>query len=156
MLTDKDKTYRTVMLLGKETDTQDISGTVLKEMPMTVTEEQVKEAAESFIGDYEQIPPMYSALKVNGKKDFTLHVKCADSVQSPDNMSDYYVSGEVLPLGRYYCVYRGAGRLHPEEATPPTTDTLKKIAGLMTAGAVILGTVVTALVLRAKNIKRKG
>ena len=72
MLTDKDKTYRTVMLLGKETDTQDISGTVLKEMPVTVTEEQVKEAAESFIGDYEQIPPMYSALKVNGKKLYEL------------------------------------------------------------------------------------
>ena len=68
MLTDKDKTYRAVMLLGKETDTQDISGTVLKEMSVTVTEEQVKAAAESFIGDYEQIPPMYSALKVNGKK----------------------------------------------------------------------------------------
>ena len=37
MLTDKDKTYRAVMLLGKETDTQDISGTVLKEMSVTVT-----------------------------------------------------------------------------------------------------------------------
>ena len=53
MLTDKDKTYRAVMLLGKETDTQDISGTVLKEMSVTVTEEQVKVAVESFIGDYE-------------------------------------------------------------------------------------------------------
>lgn len=72
MLTDKDKTYRAVMLLGKETDTQDISGTVLKEMSVTVTEEQVKAAAESFIGDYEQIPPMYSALKVNGKKLYEL------------------------------------------------------------------------------------
>lgn len=72
MLTDKDKTYRAVMLLGKETDTQDISGTVLKEMSVTVTEKQVKAAAESFIGDYEQIPPMYSALKVNGKKLYEL------------------------------------------------------------------------------------
>lgn len=72
MLTDKDKTYRAVMFLGKATDTQDISGTVLKEMSVTVTEEQVKAAAESFIGDYEQIPPMYSALKVNGKKLYEL------------------------------------------------------------------------------------
>ena len=72
MLTDKDKTYRAVMLLGKETDTQDISGTVLKEMSVTATEEQVKAAAESFLGDYEQIPPMYSALKVNGKKLYEL------------------------------------------------------------------------------------
>ena len=72
MLTDKDKTYRTVMLLGKETDTQDISGTVLQELPVVVTEEQVKAAAEIFLGDYEQIPPMYSALKVNGKKLYEL------------------------------------------------------------------------------------
>lgn len=72
LLTDKDKTYRAVMLLGKETDTQDISGTVLREMPVSVTEEQVRKAAESFIGDYEQVPPMYSALKVNGKKLYEL------------------------------------------------------------------------------------
>ena len=72
LLTEKDKTYRAMMLLGKETDTQDISGTVLKEMPVTVTEEQVKDAAESFIGNYEQIPHMYSALKVNGKKLYEL------------------------------------------------------------------------------------
>lgn len=72
MLTDKDKTYRTVMLLGRETDTQDISGTILQERPVTVTEEQVREAAESFLGTYDQIPPMYSALKVNGKKLYEL------------------------------------------------------------------------------------
>lgn len=72
LLTDKDKTYRAVMLLGKETDTQDISGTVLREMPVAVTEEQVRTAAESFIGEYEQIPPMYSARKVNGKKLYEL------------------------------------------------------------------------------------
>lgn len=118
--------------------------------------EKAGDASITVDGKYVMLAVPREVLKVNGKKDFTLHVKCADSVQSPDNMSDYYVSGEVLPLGRYYCVYRGAGRLQPEEATPPTTDTLKKIAGLMTAGAVILGTVVTALVLRAKNIKRKG
>lgn len=72
MLTDKDKTYRTVMLLGRETDTQDISGTILQESPVTVTEEQVREVAESFLGTYDQIPPMYSALKVNGKKLYEL------------------------------------------------------------------------------------
>lgn len=72
LLTEKDKTYRTVMLLGRETDTQDISGTIQKEMPVTVTEEQVIAAAESFVGDYEQIPPMYSALKINGKKLYEL------------------------------------------------------------------------------------
>ena len=57
-----------VMLLGKVTDTQDTTGTVLEEHLVEVTEEQVKEAVLSFTGEYMQVPPMYSALKVNGKK----------------------------------------------------------------------------------------
>lgn len=73
MLTDKNKTYRTIMLLGKTTDTQDISGEVLSETSTTeLTEEEVLACIESFVGDYNQIPPMYSALKVNGKKLYEL------------------------------------------------------------------------------------
>lgn len=68
LLTDKSKEYEAVLLLGKVTDTQDITGTVLEEKDVTVTEEHVQEAVLSFVGDYMQIPPMYSALKVNGKK----------------------------------------------------------------------------------------
>ena len=73
MLTDKNKTYETVMLLGKVTDTQDTSGTILSEAPTEhLSEEIVKEAILSFVGDYMQVPPMYSALKVNGKKLYEL------------------------------------------------------------------------------------
>ncbi len=73
MLTDKNKTYETVMLLGKATDTQDISGTVLNEAPTDMLDEDtVKTVIQSFIGDYMQVPPMYSALKVNGKKLYEL------------------------------------------------------------------------------------
>lgn len=72
MLTEKDKIYRAVMLLGKETDTQDISGSILKECEVSVSEEEVQAVINDFIGDYEQIPPMYSALKVNGKKLYEL------------------------------------------------------------------------------------
>ena len=73
MLTDKNKTYETVMLLGKVTDTQDISGTVLRENPTDMLDEDsVKEAILSFVGDYMQVPPMYSALKINGKKLYEL------------------------------------------------------------------------------------
>ena len=68
LLTDKSKEYETVLLLGKVTDTQDITGTVLEEKDVKVTEEAVRETVLSFVGDYMQIPPMYSALKVNGKK----------------------------------------------------------------------------------------
>lgn len=72
LLTEKEKTYRAVLLLGQTTDTQDTSGRVLTEAPVTATGEQVREAIISFLGDYDQVPPMYSALKVNGKKLYEL------------------------------------------------------------------------------------
>ena len=73
LLTDHDKTYEALLLLGKTTDTQDISGQVLEERdPDDLTEEEVRSCIESFIGEYDQIPPMYSALKVNGKKLYEL------------------------------------------------------------------------------------
>ncbi len=73
MLTDKDKTYETVMLLGKTTDTQDISGTVLSEESVEgIDNDAVLKCIGDFVGDYMQVPPMYSALKVNGKKLYEL------------------------------------------------------------------------------------
>ena len=62
MLTDKSKEYEAVLLLGKVTDTQDISGKVLEEHPVLMEEEQAVEAVLSFLGSYEQIPPMYLSL----------------------------------------------------------------------------------------------
>ena len=76
MLTDKDKTYEAVLLLGKTTDTQDISGKVLKEcegdLIKMADEAQIISCIEGFAGEYDQIPPMYSALKVNGRKLYEL------------------------------------------------------------------------------------
>ncbi|MBO5283108.1 MAG: tRNA pseudouridine(55) synthase TruB [Lachnospiraceae bacterium] len=72
MLTDKDKEYVAWLQLGVETDTQDLTGRVLAEHPVETDEEQVREAVCSFQGSYRQIPPMYSALKVNGKKLYEL------------------------------------------------------------------------------------
>lgn len=69
MLTDSDKVYRAVMQLGVETDTQDLTGTVLKTGETSeLTEAEVRETILGFQGEIFQIPPMYSALKVNGKK----------------------------------------------------------------------------------------
>lgn len=68
LLENHDKTYRAVLLLGMETDTQDVTGQILAEKPVCVTEEQVLEVLPAFRGKIMQIPPMYSALKVNGKK----------------------------------------------------------------------------------------
>ncbi len=62
------KTYRAKMILGIETDTEDVSGKILKTTPVTVGDKEVDEAVLSFLGASRQIPPMYSALKVGGKK----------------------------------------------------------------------------------------
>ena len=61
-----------VLRLGVSTDTQDMTGTILSEKPVTVTEEEVRETVASFVGEQMQVPPMYSALKVGGKKLYEL------------------------------------------------------------------------------------
>lgn len=63
-----EKTYETVLRLGTTTDTEDITGRVLTQAPVSVTREQVEAVLESFRGEIMQIPPMYSALKVGGQK----------------------------------------------------------------------------------------
>nr|WP_294492238.1 tRNA pseudouridine(55) synthase TruB [uncultured Mediterraneibacter sp.] len=73
MLTDRDKTYRTVLLLGKRTDTQDATGEVLSVSDTgALTPEKTTACVKEFIGEYDQVPPMYSALKVGGKKLYEL------------------------------------------------------------------------------------
>lgn len=72
LLTDKSKEYSTVMLLGVTTDTEDISGKIITQKDVCVSVDQVKEAVVSFEGMYNQIPPMYSAIKVGGKKLYSL------------------------------------------------------------------------------------
>ena len=72
MLTDKSKVYEAVLRLGIITDTEDMSGKILSESEVLVTAEEVEKVVESFLGDYEQIPPMYSAIKINGKKLYEL------------------------------------------------------------------------------------
>ena len=72
LITDKDKAYRCLLLLGTTTDTQDISGNVLKESEVNVSEDGIIRAIKSFEGEYDQVPPMYSAIKINGKKLYEL------------------------------------------------------------------------------------
>ena len=63
-----EKTYETVLRLGITTDTEDITGTVLTEGEVSVSREQAETALEAFRGEIMQVPPMYSALKINGQK----------------------------------------------------------------------------------------
>ena len=76
LITDWDKEYIAVLRLGVVTDTQDMTGQILSQcntgMVENLTEAQIRDAIMDFVGDYDQIPPMYSALKVDGKKLYEL------------------------------------------------------------------------------------
>jgi len=67
-LLSEDKEYVCTMKLGVETDTEDTTGTVLRTSEDIPDEDAVMAAVASFVGDYDQVPPMYSALKVDGRK----------------------------------------------------------------------------------------
>ena len=104
MMTDKTKTYRAVLLLGQETDTQDTTGVVQAEYPVHVTEEEVRKAIVSFLGDYMQIPPMYSALKVNGKKLYELarQGKEVERQARPVQILDIQIESIDLPRATFF------------------------------------------------------
>ena len=73
LLTDKEKSYRAVCKLGVITDTQDMTGTVLQTKDISgVTQDELSDTIQSFVGDIMQIPPMYSAIKVGGRKLYEL------------------------------------------------------------------------------------
>ena len=98
MLTDKTKEYRACMLLGKTSDTQDASGTILTEKEVTASEEEVREAVMSFVGTYDQIPPMYSALKVNGKKLYELARQGVEIERKPRIVEIHHIRIEEIAL----------------------------------------------------------
>ena len=68
----KEKIYRAALHLGITTDTQDMSGEVLSKETPNISKEEFNQAVDSFIGEIKQIPPMYSAIKVGGKKLYEL------------------------------------------------------------------------------------
>ncbi len=77
------KTYETVLLLGKTTDTQDVTGTVLEEKKVEVSPADIEAVLPKFRGEIMQVPPMYSALKVNGKKLYELARKGQEVERQP-------------------------------------------------------------------------
>lgn len=97
------KEYEAVLLLGKKTDTQDISGEVLEEKPVTLSEDAVRRAILSFEGPQMQLPPMYSALKVGGKKLVDLARRGIEVERTPREVvfSDIRILEIELPRVRF-------------------------------------------------------
>ena len=78
-----EKTYDTVLLLGRTTDTQDVTGATLAEKPVHLSPADIDRVLPRFRGDILQVPPMYSALKVNGKKLYELARKGQEVERQP-------------------------------------------------------------------------
>lgn len=76
MLSNQNKTYKATMLLGTVTDTQDTTGRILRQVEESViagiSEAKIIQTVKSYIGEYNQIPPMFSAIKINGQKLYNL------------------------------------------------------------------------------------
>ena len=72
VIMDGRKSYRAMLRLGMTTTTEDASGEVLETKEVDFNEDKIREVVASFIGKLEQVPPMYSAVKVNGKKLYEL------------------------------------------------------------------------------------
>ena len=90
-LMDKDKAYRVELVLGMATDTQDASGNIILEEPVLASNDEIKAAIKSFLGKQEQIPPMYSAVRINGKRLYELARKGIEVERNPRPVTFYKI-----------------------------------------------------------------
>ena len=95
---EKDKLYRAELTLGISTDTQDSTGTVLSEKAVQCTDKEIEAAIDAFRGDSMQLPPMYSALKVNGRKLYELAREGIEMDRSPRPIKIYSI--DVVNINR--------------------------------------------------------
>ncbi|MEF2950428.1 MAG: tRNA pseudouridine(55) synthase TruB [Oscillospiraceae bacterium] len=96
------KVYEAVLLLGRVTDTQDTTGETLEERAVTVTADDMRAALPRFLGEIEQIPPMYSAIKVNGQKLYDLARQGKEVARKPRRITIYDLAlTEELGNGQY-------------------------------------------------------
>lgn len=92
LLTDKIKEYRVRICFGIATDTEDATGTILQEMPVSANEHDLRVCLSKFIGRQEQIPPMYSAIKVEGRKLYELAREGKDIPRKPRPITIYDIT----------------------------------------------------------------
>ncbi|MCL2048133.1 MAG: tRNA pseudouridine(55) synthase TruB [Defluviitaleaceae bacterium] len=96
----QDKTYAARIVLGITTDTGDISGKILSQRAVSVSQDELQAAALSFVGEYWQTPPMYSAVKVGGKKLYELARKGQEIERKPRlvKIYDLKITGDCLEI----------------------------------------------------------
>ncbi len=84
--THAEKEYEAELLLGQTTTTQDTTGTVLTTCPVDIREQQLRETLTHFLGPQQQLPPMYSAIKIGGKKLYELARAGQEVERTPRNI----------------------------------------------------------------------
>lgn len=99
-LEDLDKTYLATVELGKETDTQDSTGKVMAEKMVAVSEAEVRAAAARFVGDIEQVPPLYSALRHQGRRLYELARRGIEVEVRPRKVTVYRLEIREVRLPR--------------------------------------------------------
>lgn len=87
-----EKKYTARVVLGITTDTEDTTGEIVEKRDVSVTKEQLDEVIKSFIGEIEQIPPMYSAIKVDGRKLYQLARKGVEIERKPRKITVYDIA----------------------------------------------------------------
>ena len=100
-----DKAYKATMIFGTKTTTADIQGKITQEMPFDqLTREQVEDVLKGFVGDTEQVPPMVSAVKMNGKRLYELARQGIEVVREPRKIHIDKLSliDFNLPRARFY------------------------------------------------------
>lgn len=96
---DLPKTYRATLRIGLATDTEDLSGQVIRSVDaVAVSERDIRDALASFVGEIEQIPPMYSAVKVQGKKLYELARQGKEVERKPRRVTVYRLTVEEMRL----------------------------------------------------------
>ena len=95
------KVYSARLLLGVSTDTQDITGEIISKKPVDVSRDEVESAARRFLGEIRQIPPMYSAIKVNGQKLYELARQGVEIKREPRSVKIHEISVSRVDEARY-------------------------------------------------------
>ena len=105
MLTASDKGYTAQMVLGMTTDTLDAEGEILTEQPVSVTREEFENAIMSFVGEIEQIPPMFSAIKQGGKKLYELAREGISVERKPRSVEIFSIEIHEIDMENYTATF---------------------------------------------------
>ncbi len=98
LITASDKEYLSTIRLGVKTDTLDFSGSIIERRSVNVTEEEILSVCKTFVGDIEQVPPMYSAITVGGERLYDLARKGIEVEREKRSVRVYSISVEDISL----------------------------------------------------------